>query len=570
MAKATPFDQAQAEIGEFTKYIEEGEQEQIQFSKGAQIEAIVSEVRDSLVFLELDVAQKQNGECSLSEFEIAPKPGDKVPVVIIKNAGNEASTRVSHSEARRREAWQEILDAQKDGLVLTGTVKQEVENNKGYIIEFGGLRLFMPRSHVSARSRGAHLKIGDKVDFKIVEIKESNDRPRSAIVSRRLIQEEQDQEKWNQFQSTHNEGDETEGEIIRLSSFGVFVRIDGIDGLVHQTDLSWKPTRSIRENFKRGEQVKVKILTIDVENRRLSLGIKQLTEDPWLWAERELKEGQILEGVVTSIADYGAFVELKDGIEGLIHISELSWLNKLKHPKRYFEVGQTIQVYLLSLDFENKRVALSYRRARPNPWDAIDQIAKVGEVRTGQISSITKFGAFVELADEIEGLIHFKDYSWDDQPDHKMLHKGQSVEFKVLDIDKQGQRISCGIKQLTPGPYEQLKQKYKKGQLIDGKVTNVTSFGVFVDIGEGFEGLVHISQLPLRRDENIADRYKVGDAVQTVLLKIEANEKRISLSIKDYDRRQQKELMNRYMLPENEGYSFGALLKDNLKQQGEK
>jgi small subunit ribosomal protein S1 len=338
---------------------------------------------------------------------------------------------------------------------------------------------------------------------------------------------------------------------------------------VHQSDLSWKPNRPFRDLYKKGDKVKVRILSIDVENRRLSLGIKQLSEDPWEWAGRELHEGDVVEGTVTSITDYGAFVEVREGLEGLIHISELSWLNKLKHPKRYFNPGEKTSVCILTIDHEKRRIALSYRRTRPDPWTQIDTIAKAGDVRQGVVTSITKFGAFVELDEEVEGLIHFKDYSWDDHPDRKMLRKGQTVEFKVLDVDRQHHRISCGIKQLTPGPYEALKQKYKKGQSIDGKITNITSFGVFVDIGEGFEGLVHVSHLPLRRDEKIEERYSVGDEVKTVLLKIDTDEKRISLSIKDYDRRQQKELMSRYMVPENEGYSFGALLKNNLNQKND-
>lgn len=567
MAAATPFDKAQDDKVEFEKYLEESENEQLEmvrFSKGDLLDAVVLDANDRQVFL--DIGQKQEGVCSRDEFEGNPEPGMRVTVVVMRGAGLEENTLVSHAEARRREAWNKIIEAHASSVPLTGVVKKELENRKGYIVDYGALDLFLPQSQVSARSRGAHLKSGEKIDFRILEV---NDRRKSGIISRRVIQEEQDHEKWDQFTAAHTVDEDLEGEVVRIVSFGIFVRIDGIDGLVHQSDLSWKPNRPFRDLYKKGDKVNVRILSIDVENRRLSLGIKQLSEDPWEWARRELHEGDVVEGTVTSITDYGAFVEVREGLEGLIHISELSWLNKLKHPKRYFDAGAKTQVCILTIDHNKRRIALSYRRTRPDPWTQIDTVAKAGDVRQGVVTSITKFGAFVELGEEVEGLIHFKDYSWDDHPDRKMLRKGQTVEFKVLDVDRQHHRISCGIKQLTPGPYEALKQKYKKGQSIDGKITNITSFGVFVDIGEGFEGLVHVSHLPLRRDEKIEERYSVGDEVKTVLLKIDADEKRISLSIKDYDRRQQKELMSRYMVPENEGYSFGSLLKNNLNQKND-
>lgn len=567
MAASTPFDKAQDDKVEFEKYLEESENEQLEmvrFSKGDLLDAVVRDANERDVFL--DIGQKQEGVCSREEFEEAPEPGTRVTVVVMRGAGLEENTLVSRSEARRREAWNKIIEAHTNSVALTGTVKREIENRKGYIVDFGALDLFLPQSQVSARSRSAHLKIGEKVDFRIIEV---NDRRKSAIVSRRVIQEEQDHEKWDRFLSAHKEGEVVEGEVVRIVSFGVFVRIEEMDGLVHQSDISWKPNRPFRDLFKKGDRATVKILGIDVENRRLSLGVKQLSEDPWEWAIQNLHEGDTMEGTVTSITDYGAFVELREGLEGLIHISELSWLNKLKHPKRFFDTGAKITVRVLALDLEKRRIALSYRQTRANPWENIDAVVRAGDVREGVVTSLTKFGAFVEIGEEVEGLVHFKDFSWDDEPDRKMLRKGQTIQFKVLDVDRQHHRISCGIKQLSPGPYEALRQKYKKGQSIDGKITNITSFGVFVDIGEGFEGLVHVSHLPLRREEKIEDRYHVGDEVKTVLLRVDPDEKRISLSIKDFDRRQHKELMSRYMASENEGYSFGALLKNNLDSRGQ-
>jgi len=567
-ATPTPFDNVQAEKAEFEKYLEQNETESAmaRFSRGDLIDAVVRGVSDRQVYL--DIGQKQEGICDRDEFEVVPETGTTVSVVVVRSAGLEENTRVSHIDARRIESWKKVSEAHSDVIALTGQVKKELDNRKGYIVQYESLDLFLPQSHVSARSRGAQLKIGEKIDFRVLEL---NQERKSAIISRRVIQEEQDHEKWDSFARAHQVDEVIEGEIVRIVSFGVFIKCDGIDGLVHQSDVSWKPNRSVRDLYKKGEKVKAQILSIDVENRRLSLGLKQLTEDPWQWARRELSDGQTVQGVVTSITDYGAFVEIHEGLEGLIHISELSWLNKLKHPKRYFNVGDTIDIYLLSIDFDERRISLSFRMTRPNPWSNIAERVKVGDIRQGVVANITKFGAFVEIDDEIEGLIHFKDFSWDDQPDRKMLHKGQTVEFKILDIDAENKRISCGIKQLTPGPYEALKQKYKRGQEIEGTITNVTSFGIFVDIGEGFEGLVHRSQLPLHRDEKVEDRYTTGTKVKTILLKIDTDEKRISLSIKDYDKRQQKELMSKYMNPEQEGYSFGALLKNNLnKNDGSK
>ncbi len=566
MATPTPFDEIQREITEFERIIENTLSEQLdymQILRGELIEARVLDITENEVFF--DIGQKQEGVCPLSEFDEKPQIGSYVKVMLVKGRGIEGNSIVSRKEAAIREAWERINEAYRNNLPLSGKIVSELNNNKGYIVDLGGLKLFLPKSHVGlkTKNRMPRLKSGDLIDFKVLKIDENR---RSAIISRKKIQEDINHEKWQQFLSTYKEDDIVEGTITKVLSFGLFVRILDLEGLVHIKDISWKNNFPFRKFYSKGDKVSVKILQIVPNENRISLGIKQLTEDPWIWALRELKEEDIISGTVTTIADYGAFVEIREGLEGLIHVSELSWSNKKKHPKHFFKTGDIIEVKIINIDQENKRIGLSYKQAKENPWKKFMELYKVGDVLEGRITSITKFGAFVEILDEVEGLIHFNDYSWDDKSDKKMLKKNDKVKFKVLAIDIENKKISCGIKQLYPSPLELLSTKYKKGDILEGKITGVSDFGLFVDIGEGYEGLVHISKIPLKKGEKLQDKYKVGDVIKTVLLKIEPDKKKISLSIKDFERRKEKDLVNQYLKNDTATYTLGNILKQTIEE----
>lgn len=567
MTTPTPFDEIQQEQEDFEKILQESITEQFElnkFSKGDIVEATVLDVTDNEVYL--DLGQKQEGICQLSEFDERPVIGNVVKVVVIRGGGIEGNSLVSRKEASRREGWEKIQEAYNNQLPLSGKVSIIIDNNKGYIVDFYGLQLFLPKSQVGVkiRNRLPNLKVGDVIDFKVLSIDEKR---KSAIISRKKIQEDINQEKWDQFLFKYKEGDVVDGVITKIVSYGIFVRVDDLDGLVHQNDISWKNNLPFRKYYNKGDKVSVKILSINPEENRISLGIKQLTEDPWEWANRELHAGDIITGTVTDIKDYGAFLEIREGLEGLIHNSEISWSNKQVHPKSVLKKGQEIDVKILSIDPEKKRISLSYKQARENPWQKAKEILKVGEIREGRITGVVQYGAFVEIFDEVEGLIHVKDYSWDEKPNKDMLKKGDVVKFKILAIDVDNRKISCGIKQLELSPYEKLAQKYKKGEILTGKITGISDFGIFVDIGDGFEGLVHKSKIPLKKEEKLEDKYKVGDEVKTVLLKIDPEKEKISLSIKDYEKRKEKEIVKQYLKEDVGSYTLGSILKENLEDE---
>ena len=567
MTTPTPFDEIQQEQEDFEKILQESITEQFElnkFSKGDIVEATVLDVTDNEVYL--DLGQKQEGICQLSEFDERPVIGNVVKVVVIRGGGIEGNSLVSRKEASRREGWEKIQEAYNNQLPLSGKVSIIIDNNKGYLVDFYGLQLFLPKSQVGVkiRNRLPNLKVGDVIDFKVLSIDEKR---KSAIISRKKIQEDINQEKWDKFLSKYKEGDVVDGVITKIVSYGIFVRVDDLDGLVHQNDISWKNNFPFKKYYNKGDKVSVKILSINPEENRISLGIKQLTEDPWEWAKRELHAGDIITGTVTDIKDYGAFLEIREGLEGLIHNSEISWSNKQVHPKSVLKKGQEIDVKILSIDPEKKRISLSYKQARENPWQKAKEILKVGEVREGRITGVVQYGAFVEIFDEVEGLIHVKDYSWDEKPNKDMLKKGDVVKFKILAIDVDNRKISCGIKQLELSPYEKLAQKYKKGEILTGIITSISDFGIFVDIGDGFEGLVHKSKIPLKKDEKLEDKYKVGDEVKTVLLKIDTEKEKISLSIKDYEKRKEKEIVKQYLKEDVGSYTLGSILKENLEDE---
>lgn len=534
------------------------------WSRGDVVEATVLEVTDRDVLL--DIGQKQDGRCRLDEFESKPAAGDVFQVVVQREAGSEESTQVSKREAERRIAWQTIEEAMTSKTRLTGRVTRQV--NQGYMVSLGGLSLFLPQSQVDARNKLKKLKVNSDIDFRVLEVKPNR---RSAIISRRAIQEEANEEAWNAFVEKYNEGDIVEGTVSRKVAFGVFIKVDEIEGLLHQTDISWKKHVQFKDKFQANQTVEVKIIGIDRENNRLSLGLKQLTEDPWVWAERELDAGDIVHGTVTSLTDYGAFVELTEGLEGLIHVSELSWSKKLRHPKRYVQENQEIDCQVLSIDTEHKRIALGLKQLKPDPWTRIGTEIKAGDVVEGPVTSITKFGAFVEVTEDVEGLIHFNDYTWDDKADRNMLKKGDIVQFKILDIDHNDRRIACGIKQLKPSPYEELQQKYKRNEVLAGKITNITDFGLFVSIGDGFEGLVHISKVNLKEGQKLSDLYSVGQEVNTVLQKIDPEAKKISLSIKAYERKKEQEVIRQYMKDDDapSTVTLGDFMKKSLQNEEE-
>ena len=553
---ATPFDLDSDELESMQEFLN-AFNGQDDLSSDGIIEARVLDTDERDVFF--DVGHKQDGRCALSEFPDPPTPGDVVRVVVMASP-QDGIVRLSRLEAERRLAWQQIREAREADASLRGRVVQQLK--AGYILDCGGVHLFMPlsQSDIKTNLRNRY-PVGQELDFKVLEIKDGH---RSAVVSHRQIIEERNDESWNELTAKYKEGDEVEGQVTKKVSFGVFVKVLGVEGLLHQNDISWKRYASFKNRFKVGESLQVKILSMDRENNRLALGLKQLSEDPWVWAAREIQVGAILQGKVISVTGYGAFIEFREGLEGLVHVSELTWSKRPQHPKKYVKVGSEVSVKVLAIDPEKKRLSLGIRQLSEDPWEVMGREIKVGDEREGRVTAITKFGAFVEIKDQVEGLIHFNDYSWDDRVNRKLLSKGDVVKFRVLDIDRAERRIACGIKQLSPSPFELLRQKHKKGAIIEGKVTRVAPFGLFVDIGDGFEGLVHVSRIPRIDDRKFEERFKPGDTVHTVLQSIDAEQKKISLSIKAYEQKKEREMISQYLKKDDSPgtSSLGSFLKN--------
>lgn len=555
--KATPFDLEATELASMDQVLD-SLTEQSDIEKGAMVDAkvVYSDERD--VFL--DIGQKQDGRCPLAEFDERPTSGSTVPVVVLDESAD-GMIRLSRARALRRASWDRLSEAFQAGHQLSGQVSKVLP--QGYLVAHGGVDLFLPLSQSDVKIKGRRLSPGQSIDFKILELK---DKHRSAIISRKVIIEARNEEKWNEFQAQYKVGDDVTGKVSKIVSFGVFLDLGGLEGLLHQSDISWKKFAPFKDRFKTGEELTVRILGMDRDNNRISLGLKQLTEDPWEWARNNLEPETVIKGRVINLTDYGAFLEIKEGLEGLVHVSELTWARRVRHPKRYLQLDQEVEAMVLGVDFESKRVSLGIRQLTENPWEKLSEEVEVGDVIEGPVTRVTKFGAFVTVRPDVEALIHFSDYSWADKTDREMLKKGDVVKFKILEINSEDRRVSAGIKQLSPSPHEELRKKYKNGDVIDCKIKNVADFGLFVEF-EGFEGLIHRSKINLKGDDvKLEDHFKPGDPLKAALLNINVPGRKISLSIKDYERKQEREIINQYLKKDDSPStsSLGDLLKNKL------
>jgi len=526
------------------------------FRRGEIIEAKVLDVIDQRVYI--DLRAKSDGYVPLSEFSEVPHRGSQISVLIkSKETDTDSDLLVcSKTEADARRGWETIKEAFSKNLQVSGKVETE-EKGKGFIVNVEGVKMFLPASQLGMKFTNLDdLKL-QTLDFKIIKL---NEKGRSGLVSRRKLLDEINKEKWDELIQSVKVGDKVTATVSKVASFGVFCTVKGIEGLLRQNDISYKKFAPFKQYFQIGQSVELLILEIDPANNRLSLGIKQMYEDPWVWAGRELDKDMVVRGIVTSLTNFGAFVELKEGLEGLIHSSELSWAKKPPHPKEVLKKGQEVDSVVLDIDLERKRLSLGLKQLLPNPWDNLSANVKKGNILEGKVTGITKYGAFVEVESGIEGLIHIGDITWDEKvkdPTH-LLKKGQVIIYIILDVNRETQRISCGLKQLSENPFELIKKKYPVGVIITGKIKSVVAFGIFVELEPGYEGLVHVSQIPDGKNIKLDEIYKPGEVIKAVVLKIEPDSKKISLSIKDFDKALEKEEMSRY-LKQDDSPSHGTL-----------
>ncbi len=499
------------------------------FREGSIVKGRILEVRPREVLV--DIGYKSEGVIPINEFEDVDnlEVGDEVDVLLERLENDEGMVVLSKEKAAYRQNWNKIASVfQEDGLIK-GKVKSVV---KGGLMVNIGVEAFLPASQIDiVPPKDLQQFVGNTYDFKIVKI---NDDRRNVVLSRRELIEQERSEKRQKFMESVKVGDRVNGTVKNLTDFGAFIDLDGMDGLLHITDMTWGRLGHPSELVKVGQQLEVQVLDINKEKERVSLGLKQTQKNPWDQIEERFPAGQKVKGKITNLVPYGAFVELEEGVEGLIHVSELSWTKRIMRPSDILTVGQEVEAVVLGVNKEEQKISLGLRQLETNPWDEIEKKFTIGSRVKGKIRNMTAYGAFVELDEGIDGMIHVSDLSWTRKVNHpsEVFKKGDEVEAEVIDIDKTNQRISLGIKQLSEDPWKNIDQKYKIGDLVQGKVTKLASFGAFVQLADDIDGLVHISQLSEDHVAKVKDVLKVGQEVEARVIKVDKVERRIGLSIK--------------------------------------
>ncbi|HET9669006.1 MAG TPA: 30S ribosomal protein S1 [Casimicrobiaceae bacterium] len=498
--------------------------------------------------------------------DVEVKPGDFVTVAIESLENGYGETRLSRDKAKRLKAWHDLEASMEQGSIVQGLVTSKVKG--GLTVMINGIRAFLPGSLVDIRPvKDTSPYEGKQLDFKVIKL----DRKRNnVVVSRRAVLEESLGEEREKLLATLSEGATVKGIVKNITDYGAFVDLGGIDGLLHITDLAWRRVKHPSEVLSVGDEVTAKVLKFDQEKNRVSLGLKQLGDDPWVGLSRRYPPGTRLFGKVTNITDYGAFVEIESGIEGLVHVSEMDWTNKNIHPTKVVQLGDEVEVMILEIDEDRRRISLGMKQCMPNPWDEFAMNHKKGDRVAGQIKSITDFGVFVGLPGGIDGLVHLSDLSWA-QPGEVAVRdykKGQEVEAVVLAIDVERERISLGIKQLEGDPFSNFVATHDKGSIVTGSVKSLDAKGAVVSLGGEIEGYLRASEVSRDRVEDIRTRLKEGDSVKAMIINVDRKNRSINLSIKAKDSADESEAMQR-MTAENAAAStgttnLGALLKAKL------
>jgi small subunit ribosomal protein S1 len=499
------------------------------FKEGSIVKGRILEIRPREVLV--DIGYKSEGVIPVSEFEDSDQVevGDEVEVLLERLENEDGMVVLSKEKAAHKQNWDKIVKVFEGDGLIKGKVKAVV---KGGLTVNIGVEAFLPGSQIDiVPPKDLQQFVGNTYDFKIVKI---NDERKNVVLSRREIIEQERAEKRTKFLESVKVGDTVKGSVKNLTDFGAFIDLDGMDGLLHITDMTWGRLTHPSELLKIGQTLDVVVLDINKEKERVSLGLKQTQRNPWDKIEERFPVGAKVHGKVTNLVPYGAFVEIEEGVEGLIHVSELSWTKRITRPSDVLAQGQEIDAIVLGVNKEEQKISLGVRQLEPNPWDAIEQRYVIGSEVKGKIRNMTAYGAFVELEEGIDGMIHVSDLSWTRKINHpsEILKKGDDVEAVVLDIDKVNQRISLGIKQLESDPWKEIDQKYKIGDLVKGKVTKLASFGAFVQLQDDIDGLVHISQLSEEHVAKVKDVLKVGQDVEARVIKVDKAERRIGLSIK--------------------------------------
>ncbi|MGQ9647643.1 MAG: 30S ribosomal protein S1 [Thermodesulfobacteriota bacterium] len=520
----------------------------------------------------VDVGYKSEGQIPMQEFlkksrKVDVKVGDQIEVMIEKKDTEEGLLILSKEKAEKVTIWRDVSRSCREGEIMEGEVICKVKG--GLSVDIGGVHAFLPGSQIDLKPvRNLDSLIGQRLKFKVIKF---NRKRNNIVLSRRTLLEEERKQLREETLKNLKEGEIVEGTVKNLTDYGAFVDLGGIDGLLHITDIAWGRIGHPSEKLSVGDQIKVKVLHYDREKEKVSLGLKQALPDPWETVQEKYPVGARTKGRVVNITDYGVFVELEEGVEGLIHISELTWSKKMRHPSKVVHIGDTVEVMVLDCDPTKRRISLGMKQTEPNPWTLIEEKYPVGTKVVGKVKSITDFGIFIGFEEGVDGLVHVSEMSWTKKIKHpsELYRKGQEVEAVVLNIDPKNERFSLGIKQLTPDPWKEVSRRYRRGEVVTGKVTNVTDFGAFVELEEGIEGLVHVSEISREKIERPSDVLKVGDTVSALVLHIDSHDRRIGLSMKGLAEKAEKTEIEKYISNQGPATStLGELIQKEMERQG--
>lgn len=557
--------------GSFAQLFEASMKEN-QLVPGEIVTGTVVEVQTDYVLV--DINYKSEGLIPIGEFRIIEgqrtiNVGDKVDVMIDKIENDNGMIVLSKDKADMMNAWNDISRAAENEEVIEGTVISKVKGGLSVDI---GVKAFLPGSQIDLRPvKNIDSFIGKKFKFKVIKF---NKKRGNIVLSRRAILEEEREKLKTQTLDEMNEGAIVKGYVKNVTDYGAFIDLGGLDGLLHITDMSWGRIKHPNEVINVGEELELKVLKYDQEKQRVSLGLKQLTQDPWAEVAAKFPVGMKIKGTVVSLADYGAFIDLSEGVEGLIHVNEMSWTKKVKHPSQIVNVGDTVDVQVLSIDSENRRISLGMKQLESNPWNELKETYAPGTIIEGEVKSITDFGIFVGIEDGIDGLVHISDFSWTKRINHpsELYKKGDRVKAVVLGVDIENERFSLGLKQLESDPWSTIEEKYPIGSQLDVEVTKLADFGIFVKVENDIEGLIHISELSTKRVEKTEDVAKVGDIIKAEIISIDQDARKIGLSAKLVSLREQKVNVDDYVKKATAtsktsfGDAFGDAFRDLKKE----
>ena len=542
------------------------------FTEGEVVKGTVVDVnRDEIM---IDIGFKSEGYIPTAEFEVGEdglpsvSAGDQIDVYIVRREDAEGQIVLSKQFADQKIVWDEIAKAHEEKQPVQGKVVEHIKG--GLRVEVGKLRAFLPASQIELRPvQNFEKYIGTTLEMKVVKVSR---RRRNIVLSRRILLEEELASQKAELLNALEVGQIRPGVVKNITSFGAFVDLGGIDGLLHKTDMSWSRVNHPSELIAIGDEIDVKITDIDHQSEKISLGLKQKTTDPWLDVEEKFPVGSTVQGRVVNIVNYGAFLELEEGVEGLIHVSEMSWTKRNVAPSRIFSKEDKVEAVVLEIDRESKRISLGLKQLQPNPWELLETKYPIGTKIVGRVRNLTDFGAFVEIEDEVDGLIHTTDLSWVKRDVHprEILREGDEVEVMVLSIDPAEQKVSLGLKQMEPDPWLQVPEKYSIDSVVRGEIVNLTNFGAFAKLEDGIEGLIHISELANHRIEKPEDVVSIGDALDLKVIHLDATERRIGLSLKAARAEQERATVTQYQEqqeteePEEPTTTLGALLREEL------